>query len=257
MELNYKVFGEGHPVVIIHGLFGTLDNWQTVAKKLSKDFMVYIVDLRNHGRSPHSDEFSYQVMAEDVHQFMEQNWLYEAHIVGHSMGGKVAMQLACNHPDTVSKLVLVDMAPKRYEGSHEEIFQAMFALNLATLQSRKAADEQMQAKIPSYGVRQFLIKNLSLNKDTQQYEWKLNLPVIYQQYNHILSYNPIQNAYEGPTLFIKGEMSDYILAEELDDYRQYFPAAQLETVLKAGHWIHAEQPARFLEVLTKFLKEEA
>lgn len=256
MELNYKVFGEGTPVIIIHGLFGTLDNWQSIAKKLSKDFMVFIVDLRNHGRSPHAEEFSYEIMAQDVQEFMENNWIYEAHVVGHSMGGKVAMQLASQNPDMVSKLVLVDMAPKTYEGSHEEIFQAMFALNLATVQSRKEADQQMQAKIPSYSVRQFLIKNLSLNKETQQYEWKLNLPVIYEHYNHILSYNPIYQPYEGPTLFIKGETSDYILPEELEQYQAYFPAATLETVLQAGHWVHAEQPARFLEVLTKFLKEE-
>ncbi len=256
MELNYKVFGQGHPVVIIHGLFGTLDNWQTVAKKLSEHFMVFIIDLRNHGRSPHCEEFSYQLMAKDVQEFMEKNWLYEAHVVGHSMGGKVAMQLASEHPDMISKLVLVDMAPKQYEGSHEEIFQAMFALNLATLASRNEADELMRDKIPSYGVRQFLIKSLSLNKDTQQYEWKLNLPVIYKNYNHILSYNPLYQAYEGPTLFIKGETSDYILLEELEDYRRYFPAATIEIVLQAGHWVHAEQPARFLEVLTKFLQAE-
>lgn len=255
MELNYKVFGEGDPVLIIHGLFGTLDNWQTVAKKLSKNFMVFIIDLRNHGRSPHHEEFSYAIMANDVQQFMENNWLYEAHIVGHSMGGKVAMQLASQSPDMVSKLVLVDMAPKNYEGSHEEIFQAMFALNLATLKSRKDADALMQDKIPSYGVRQFLIKNLSLNKETQAYEWKLNLPVIYKNYNHILSYTPNYHPYEGPTLFIKGETSDYIVPEELEDYQKYFPNATIETILQAGHWIHAEQPARFLEVLTKFLEE--
>ncbi len=256
MELNYKVFGEGDPVVIIHGLFGTLDNWQTVAKKLSENFMVFIIDLRNHGRSPHNDEFSYEIMANDVEEFMESNWIYEAHIVGHSMGGKVAMQLASNNADLVRKLVLVDMAPKTYEGSHEAIFQAMFDLDLPTLKSRKEADEQMLEKVPAYGVRQFLIKNLSLNKNTQQYEWKLNLPVIYKNYEHILQYNPIYHPYNGPTLFIKGGTSNYILLEELEQYRQYFPQATIETIPKAGHWVHAEQPVLFLEALTRFLKED-
>lgn len=256
MNLNYKVFGEGDPVVIIHGLFGTLDNWQTIAKKLSKDFMVFILDLRNHGRSPHSDDFNYQIMANDVQEFMENNWIYKANVIGHSMGGKVAMQLANQTPDMVNKLVLVDMAPKPYEGSHEEIFQAMFALDLATLESRKEADEQMRSQIPSYAVRQFLIKNLSINKDTQQYEWKINLPIIYNNYKHILDYTPITPPYEGPTLFIKGETSNYIILEELETYRKYFPKATIKTVLQAGHWVHAEQPARFLETLTKFLREE-
>lgn len=256
MELNYKVFGEGEPVVIIHGLFGTLDNWQSIAKKLSDDFMVFIIDLRNHGRSPHDEAFSYKIMADDVQEFMESNWIYEAAIVGHSMGGKVAMQLAGDNPDMVQKLAVVDMAPKSYQGSHYEIFQAMFDLNLNTLQSRKDADEQMREKIPSFGVRQFLIKNLSLNKETQKYEWKLNLPVIYDNYNHILEYTPMNDPYEGPTLFIKGETSDYIIPTELEHYQTLFPNATVETVLGAGHWVHAEQPARFLEVLTDFLKAE-
>ncbi|MFK7799421.1 MAG: alpha/beta fold hydrolase [Aureispira sp.] len=256
MELNYKVFGEGEPVIIIHGLFGTLDNWQSIAKKLSANFMVFIIDLRNHGRSPHADEFSYKIMADDVQAFMENNWIYEAAVVGHSMGGKVAMQLAGDNPDMVRELVLVDMAPKSYEGSHQAIFEAMFELDLDTLKSRKEADQQMSAKVPSFGVRQFLIKNLSLNKATQQYEWKHNLPVIYEHYNHILQYTPMNDPYEGPTLFIKGANSDYILTEELEQYQELFPTARIETILNAGHWVHAEQPARFLEVLTAFLKEE-
>jgi pimeloyl-ACP methyl ester carboxylesterase len=124
------------------------------------------------------------------------------------------------------------------------------------LSARKEADKQMSKKIPSFGVRQFLIKNLSLNKATQKYEWKHNLPVIYDNYNHILNYVPMNEPYEGPTLFIKGETSDYILPAELEQYQEHFPTATIETILDAGHWVHAEQPARFLEVLTDFLKEE-
>ncbi|MBL4648388.1 MAG: alpha/beta fold hydrolase, partial [Aureispira sp.] len=141
MQLNYKVFGEGDPVLILHGMFGTLDNWQTIAKKLAEHFMVFIIDLRNHGRSPHSDEFDYAIMANDIQEFMESNWIYEAYVVGHSMGGKVAMQLASENPDLVTKLVLVDIAPKVYVGNHQTIFEALFSLDLDQLESRKEADQ--------------------------------------------------------------------------------------------------------------------
>lgn len=253
MQLNYKVFGEGDPVLILHGMFGTLDNWQTIAKKLAKHFMVFIIDLRNHGRSPHSDEFNYAIMANDVREFMESNWIYEAYVVGHSMGGKVAMQLASENPDMVQKLVLVDIAPKVYVGNHQSIFEALFSLDLDQLESRKEADELLQEKIDSYGVRQFILKNLSINKETQGYEWKMNLPVIYAAYQEVLGKGDLSTPFENPTLFIKGAQSDYILPEEFESYKEYFPNASLKTIEKAGHWVHAEQPKLFLEVLTNFL----
>lgn len=253
MQLNYKVFGEGDPVLILHGMFGTLDNWQTIAKKLSAHFMVFIIDLRNHGRSPHSDEFDYVIMANDIQEFMEANWIYEAYVVGHSMGGKVAMQLSSENPDLVKKLVLVDIAPKIYVGNHQAIFEALFSLDLDQLTSRKEADELLQAKIESYGIRQFILKNLSINKKTQRYEWKMNLPVIHAAYQAVLGKGDWSAPFENPTLFIKGAQSEYILPEELDDYKTYFPNATLEIVEKTGHWVHAEQPKVFLEILTKFL----
>lgn len=253
MQLNYKVFGEGDPVLILHGMFGTLDNWQTIAKKLAEHFMVFIIDLRNHGRSPHSDEFSYSIMANDVREFMESNWIYEAYVVGHSMGGKVAMQLASENPDLVKKLAVVDIAPKTYQGSHHTIFEALFSLNLDQLESRKEADQLLQKKIKSYSVRQFILKNLSINKETQAYEWKMNLPVIYNAYQQILDKGDWSIPFENPTLFIKGATSNYILPEEFETYQVHFPSAKLKTIEKAGHWVHAEQPKMFLEVLTNFL----
>jgi pimeloyl-ACP methyl ester carboxylesterase len=253
MQLNYKVFGEGDPVLILHGMFGTLDNWQTIAKKLAEHFMVFIIDLRNHGRSPHSDDFDYAIMADDIREFMENNWIYEAYVVGHSMGGKVAMQLASENPDLVTKLVLVDIAPKVYVGNHQTIFEALFSLDLDQLESRKEADQLLQERIDSYGVRQFILKNLSINKKTQSYEWKMNLPVIHKAYQEILGKGKLSTPFENPTLFIKGGQSNYILPEEFEDYKTYFPNATLETIEKAGHWVHAEQPKVFLEVLTNFL----
>lgn len=253
MQLNYKVFGEGDPVLILHGMFGTLDNWQTIAKKLAEHFMVFIIDLRNHGRSPHSEDFDYTIMANDIREFMENNWIYEAYVVGHSIGGKVAMQLASENPDLVKKLAVVDIAPKVYVGNHQSIFEALFSLDLDQLQSRKEADQLLQEKIDSYGVRQFILKNLSINKETQHYEWKMNLPVIHAAYQTILGKGNSSIPFDNPTLFIKGGESKYILPEELEDYKAYFPNATLKTIEKAGHWVHAEQPKVFLEVLTDFL----
>ncbi|BDS09946.1 alpha/beta fold hydrolase [Aureispira anguillae] len=256
MQLNYKVFGEGEPVVILHGMFGTLDNWQTIAKQLAKHFMVFIIDLRNHGRSPHSEAFSYSIMANDVYEFMENNWIYEAHIVGHSMGGKVAMQLATENPDLVNKLAVVDIAPKAYKGNHQPIFDALFALDLTSLKSRKQANEFLESRIESYAVRQFILKNLSINKQTQTYEWKMNLPVIHNAYQHILGSSDLSSPYNKPTLFIKGANSSYILEEEFSDYQVFFPQAKLANIDNAGHWVHAEQPKLFLEALTNFLLDE-
>lgn len=254
MDLNYKSFGEGYPIIILHGLFGTLDNWQTIAKKLATTNLVYIIDQRNHGRSPHDEEFNYSVMAEDLQAFMESQWIYEAHIIGHSMGGKTAMQFALNYPDMVNKLVVVDIAPKNYEGGHQAIFDALFSLNLTKIENRKEADKQLEAKIEDFGVRQFLLKNLTRSK-SGDYEWKMNLPVIHQNYAAILSTIESEDTFDNPTLFIRGGQSDYILDKDLESILNLFPMAQLETVAKAGHWVHASEPIVLLDLVKVFLKE--
>ena len=253
MQLNFKVFGKGEPIIILHGMFGTLDNWQTIAKQLAEQYMVFIVDLRNHGRSPHSDDFDYNIMVADLKAFMEDNWIYEARLVGHSMGGKVAMQFAAENPDMVEQLVVVDIAPKAYSGTHKTIFEALFALNLETLSSRKEADEFFETRIESYSLRQLILKNLSLDKVTKKYRWKMNLPIIHQAYPHILGESKLSDSFEKPTLFIKGANSQYILTEEFDRYKKYFPLAQLATIKNAGHWVHADQAEDFLTVLNNFL----
>lgn len=254
MDLNYKSFGEGYPIIILHGLFGTLDNWQTIAKKLATTNLVYIIDQRNHGRSPHDEEFNYSVMAEDLQAFMESQWIYEAHIIGHSMGGKTAMQFALNYPDMVNKLVVVDIAPKNYEGGHQAIFDALFSLDLNEIKNRKEADKQLEAKIEDFGVRQFLLKNLTRSK-SGGYEWKMNLSVIHQNYAAILSTIESEDTFDNPTLFIRGGQSDYILDKDLESIHNLFPLAQLETVAKAGHWVHAAEPIVLLDLVKTFLKE--
>jgi pimeloyl-ACP methyl ester carboxylesterase len=251
MELNFKSFGQGDPVIILHGLFGNLDNWQTFARQLAEHFMVYIIDLRNHGRSPHLDEMNYRAAAEDLMTFLESQWIYEAHIIGHSMGGKTAMQFAFDHPDLLKRLVVVDIAPKAYPGGHEQIFQAMLGLKPETLESRSEAEEKLAETITDPAIRLFLLKNLSRNKNGG-YDWKMNLPVLYRDYKHILS--AIEGeAFEGPSLFVRGERSDYIQDADWPLIRELFPKAQLTTVPGAGHWVHAEAPKALLEEVKRFL----
>lgn len=254
-ELNYKTFGQGDPIIILHGLFGTLDNWQTIAKQLAQQYSVYIIDLRNHGRSPHADEFDYPTMATDVQHFMESHWIYKAHIIGHSMGGKVAMQLATEYPDMVDRLIVVDIAPKTYPSGHDAIFEALLGLDLKNTKDRKEADAFLQKKIAELGVRQFLLKNLSRNKGSGQYEWKMNLPVIHAAYSQILENIDTSDTFEGDTLFIRGGKSDYIASDDLSLLQEYFPNAELKTVDGAGHWVHAEQPKVLLEMVLRFLEE--
>lgn len=251
MELNYKSFGQGRPVIILHGLFGNLDNWQTFAKQLSAHFMVYIVDLRNHGRSPHLPEMNYRAAAEDVRAFMESQWIYQAHMIGHSMGGKTAMQFAFDHPDMLDQLVVVDIAPKAYTGGHEQIFEAMLKLEPEKLESRSEAEEKLARTISDPAVRLFLLKNLSRNK-SGGYDWKMNLPVLHRDYSKILS-AVSGAAFSGESLFIRGERSDYLPDADWPQIQTLFPNAQLATVPGAGHWIHADAPEELLRQITEFL----
>ena len=252
MKLNYKQFGQGEPIIILHGLFGTLDNWQTIAKKLAENHMVFIIDQRNHGKSPHSDEFSYKIMAEDLKEFMFQHHIYEAIIMGHSMGGKVAMRFALDYPDMVSKLIVVDIAPKKYKGGHQTIFEAMFDLDLENLTDRRAIDEALKVKIPDDGIRLFLMKNLARQKEGG-YRWKMNLPVLYKNYQEILSTIEVDDAYDDEVLFIRGGQSKYIRDEDILDIQEIFPLMQLETIPNTGHWLHAEAPEMFMKIVNNFI----
>lgn len=253
MELNYKSFGQGPPLIILHGLFGTLDNWQTLGKRWAENYTVFLVDQRNHGRSPHLPAHNYAAMAEDLHAFMEANWVYETHLLGHSMGGKTAMQFALTYPDMVDKLVIVDIAPKSYSGGHETIVEALNSLNLSDLEGRSQADAFLSENIDDFGVRQFLLKNLTRNK-AGGYRWKMNLPILTNDYEEILQNIDGTETFDGPSLFIRGEKSDYIGAEELPLLQSYFPAAQLSTIKGAGHWVHAEQPDALFTVVADFLQ---
>lgn len=253
MELNYKEFGQGEPLIILHGLFGMLDNWQTLGKRFAAHHSVYLIDQRNHGRSPHTEPMTYAAMAEDLHDFLVSHWIYKAHILGHSMGGKTAMEFALRYPDMVDRLIVVDIAPKAYVGGHQEIFEALFALDLSTLDKREDAEAFLQDRIADYGVRQFLLKNLSRTK-ADGYRWKMNLPVIYKHYSDILAAPETGRQFEGPTLFVRGGQSDYIMDNDLPLIQEFFPDANLKTIPEAGHWVHAAAPDALYDRIGAFLE---
>jgi esterase len=233
MRLNYECYGEGPPLIILHGLFGSLDNWRTLSRKFGRYYRVFAVDLRNHGSSPHSDDFSYPLMAQDLNSFMDGLSLSSACLLGHSMGGKVAMEFAVSNPNRVEKLVVVDIAPKEYMPQHDKI-----AL-------RKA--------IPDHSVRQFLLKNLVRN-DAGVFAWRINLEGIARNYGEIIKSLHQNNCFGKPALFLKGENSNYIQQEDLPLITRFFPQARLVTVPNAGHWVQADAPAQFLTIVLSFLK---
>lgn len=252
MKLNFRTLGSGQPLIIMHGVFGSSDNWQTLGKVFSEHFKVYLLDLRNHGNSPHSDEFNYDVMVQDVVELMDDEHLHAAHILGHSMGGKVAMHLATKHPDRVNRLIVVDIAPKYYPPHHEQIFAGFHSVDLANLESRKQADDQMAQVISNFGVRQFILKNLDRKKDGR-FGWKLNLSAIENAIEKVGEGVEGSVSFSGTSLFIAGGNSDYIINDDHELIRSHFPNSEVAVVPGAGHWVHAERPQELGEMVIKFL----
>ena len=255
MLLNFKTYGSGEPLIILHGLFGTLDNWQTLARQWSEFYTVYCVDMRNHGRSPFAATHTYTDMVDDVAEFMAQNWIDRAHLLGHSMGGKAAMAFAAAHSDKINKLIIADIAPKAYEGGHETVFEALFAVDLAQNPSRQAIESTLQQYLrDDNSTIQFLLKNLTRNADTGLLEWKINIPVLHRYYTEIIGNIAIDTVIELPTLFIRGERSRYIQDEDWSHILDCFHDAHLKTIPNAGHWVHAENPTDFSVAVLYFLK---
>ncbi|TNE55921.1 MAG: alpha/beta fold hydrolase [Bacteroidetes bacterium] len=251
MKLHYREMGEGQAFVILHGLFGYSDNWQTHARKLSEYYRVILVDQRNHGHSPWSEEFSYDLMAEDLKELFDELELEEVILLGHSMGGKTAMNFAQKYQDQLSKLVVVDMGVKAYPMHHEQIIAGLKAIQLRPGLGRSEAEETLSAYVDSPGVKQFLLKNLYRGQD-KELQWRMNIPVLEREMPEILSaLDPAQEVYT-PTLFIRGEASNYVLDEDWEEIERIFPDASLETIQGAGHWVHAEAPKEFLESVLSF-----
>lgn len=250
-KLNYKVFGEGEPVVILHGLFGMLDNWQTFAKKLAENYMVYIVDQRDHGKSPHTNEFKYNLLAEDLKTFCEDQWIHQARFIGHSMGGRTCMHLALQYPDLVSQMVIVDMGVKTYTGGHQDIIDALLSVPIEKVKSRSEVDQLLAKTITDKGVRLFLMKNLSRSKE-EGYRWKMNLQLLAREYANIMKGLDQNNWSDVDIQFIRGSRSQYIVSDDVDGIQSIFPKANIQTVDDAGHWIHAEQPQALLELISDY-----
>lgn len=252
-KLNFKKLGEGKAVIIMHGVFGSLDNWLTVGKKLAENFEVYLLDLRNHGDSFHDEEFTYEAMANDLAAFIESEKIEDPVIIGHSMGGKVAMKFAVNAPASFDKLIVVDIAPRAYRPHHQEILDGLKSIDLQNLKSRKDADDQLSKHISELGVRQFLLKNLSRDREGN-FQWKLNLPVIDANIGNVGEGLEDKLASDKPTLFIRGENSNYISNKDNISIVSFFPNSEIKTVSNAGHWVHAENPDELIGYIEEFIR---
>lgn len=255
MPLHFEQYGAGRPLLILHGLFGSLENWRTLSKIFARSFQVFVPDQRNHGRSPHSTEFTYPAMMADLREFMEKQELSSAHLLGHSMGGKTAMLFALTYPDSVDKLIVVDIAPKAYARGHDDIFSALFSLDLSTIHSRQEADVALAKTIPNLALRQFLLKNLDRD-EAGGFRWRSGLEEIHQNYPEMIKALDVnQWQFTQPTLFIRGAQSDYIRDTDLPAITAMFPQARLATIPQAGHWVHAEKPQEFARLVLDFLVE--
>ncbi|HXH17526.1 MAG TPA: alpha/beta fold hydrolase [Chitinophagales bacterium] len=248
MKLNYKTFGEGKPLIILHGLLGSLDNWQTLARRFSAEFKVYTVDLRNHGKSPHSEVHSYQAMADDLLEFLTHHQIDKAYFIGHSMGGKAAMQFAILHPQRVLKLIVVDIAPRTYESKHEAIFDALMKMDLSKITGREEADAILAETIQDASMRQFLLKNLDRNPDGS-FRWKMNLKSLWMNYSNINTPLYSESKIDIPVTVIRGGLSGYVTENDLESFKEIFPHTRLITIPGAGHWVHADAPDAFYEIV--------
>ena len=252
--LHYKVFGEGDPLIILHGLFGMLDNWRTVARKLEEKYQCILVDLRNHGKSPHADEMNYKAMAEDVKELIDDLQLKSPVVLGHSMGGKTAMQLALDHPDTLQKIIVVDISPTRYPPHHETILKAIQSVEPSKLTERSEAEEILRSYLGDDEANiQFLLKNIS-RKPEGGFEWKANMSVLINQYDAIMAGIDADTVFEKPALFVRGERSNSLKDEDWPVIVKLFPLAELVTIANAGHWVHADQPQALIDTLIAFME---
>lgn len=254
MKLNFKQYSDsGEPLLIMHGLFGSLGNWSGQSRQFAKDFSVYGLDLRNHGSSPHSDAMNYTVMAQDVVEFMDDHDIERCHLLGHSMGGKTAMQVALSAPQRVDRLVVADIAPVHYKGQHDSIMEGLEAIDLSRISSRNEADDVLAKYESDELVRQFLLTNLVRDSDGG-YSWRINLPVLKSNYDRLREAPASTGPFEGPTLFVKGALSNYITEKHRDAILTRFPNASTKVIMHTGHWLHAEKPQTFYRIVRGFLK---
>ncbi len=252
MKLHFRALGSGPPLILLHGLLGSLDNWLPLARRFAEQFWVFVVDQRDHGRSPHSEKISFEAMAGDLHEFMGDHGLAQAHLLGHSMGGKVAMQFALLHPEMLNRLVVVDVAPRTYPARHTRALQALLALDLSAFERRDALDAALAAEVPEAAVRRFLLKNVTRDADGR-FRWKANVRGLWVNYEQLNAAVTAAQPCWKPALFVLGEKSDYVTAADGGAIRRLFPRAQFCTIAGAGHWVHADAPEALFRNVAEFL----
>lgn len=254
MKLYANVIGSGKPMLILHGFLGMGDNWKTLGKRFADEegFQVHLIDQRNHGRSPHTEDFSYELMAEDIKDYCQKNNLEDIVLIGHSMGGKTAMHVAIKYPKLIKALIIVDIAPKYYRAHHQTILEGLTMLQNAELSSRRTADDKLKEYIDDLGIRQFLLKNLYW-KEKGKLALRMNLPVLIEKIEAVGQTISDDAKYDGRTLFIKGEKSNYIKKDDNSLLKKHFPKSQLLTIKDSDHWVHAEKPDEFFKAVVGFL----
>jgi esterase len=253
MIMHSQIIGKGLPFIILHGFLGMGDNWKTLGRKFSElGYQVHLVDQRNHGRSFKSETFNYSVMAEDIKAYCKHHQIRELILLGHSMGGKTAMEFAATYPSMISKLIIVDIAPKAYPPHHQDILKALSSLDFSIINSREEADETLSEYIKEKGVRQFLLKNLYW-KEKGLLGLRANLPILSKNISEIGKPLPEKSIYPGETLFLRGEHSGYIEPMDEITIKNHFPKAVLKTIPNAGHWVHAENPRDFYHNIKNFV----
>lgn len=256
VSLHAQILGDGPPLVVLHGLFGSGTNWRSFARSLSDRWQIHLVDLRNHGQSAHADRMTYPEMAADLAAYLDGQDIQSATLLGHSMGGKVAMRLTLESPARVKRLVVVDIAPLHSDHDHLPVLNAMQALDPGTIERRDQAAEALEKGIPDPGLRQFLLQNLVAADGG--YRWRINLDAIRRNLDALQDFplDDLGGDYQGPALFVRGQLSDYVPDSALTRVRELFPGTDIVTIENAGHWVHAERPAAFLEAVEPFLSAD-
>jgi len=252
MILHAAISGKGQPLIILHGFLGMSDNWKAIVNQMVEHFEVHAIDLRNHGRSFHSNDFSYPLMVQDIVNYFQHYQLKKSIVLGHSMGGKLAMQLTCEHPNLVEKLIVADIGPKYYPLHHQQILAGLQAVDFTIQPTRSEVEAVLAIYIADFGVRQFLLKNLYW-KTPGQLDFRFNLNALAKNIEEVGLALSAQYHSEKETLFLRGANSNYILDEDWPLIHKQFPNATLATIENAGHWLHAEQPQIFLENINQFL----
>lgn len=253
MLLHSNIIGEGRPFIILHGFLGMSDNWKTLGSHFSEQgFQVHLVDQRNHGRSFHDNEFTYEILAEDLKRYCDAYKLSDIILLGHSMGGKTAMLFAAQYPEYVSKLIVADISPRFYPVHHEEILNGLGALDFGSIKSRGEADKELSSYVSDFGTRQFLLKNLYWVVKGQL-GLRINLSVLKEEVAEVGEALPSYLRFDKAALFLRGDRSEYIGVGDESIILNQFPAAKIKTISKAGHWLHAENPKEFFESVIEFV----